>query len=92
MNSRRLISILSLLLLSLSVFGKSSTQNLRRSVSIDIDQAAIEDAIIENDKKKRLLVSKTASDNIIVKVIVKMFIKQNNIIFTSNQKEKVEKV
>ena len=92
MNSRQLISILSLLLLSLSVFGKSSTQNLRRSVSIDIDQAAIEDAIIENDKKKRLLVSKTASDNIIVKVIVKMFIKQNNIIFTSNQKEKVEKV
>ena len=55
MNTRSLISILSLLLLALSVFGKS-TPNLRRSLSteVEIDSFALS---AEDDNEKRLLVS-----------------------------------
>ena len=66
MYSRRLISILSLLLLALSVFGKSNTQHLRRSVSIDLEHDRIESEIIENDEKKRLLVSNQVNNEIIL--------------------------
>ena len=56
MNSRSLISILSLLLLALSVLGKSDPAYLQKAVSNEnnIDTAEVD---VNNDKVKRYLVS-----------------------------------
>ena len=61
MNSRRIISIFSLLLLALSVFGKTSPSHLRKAVSTDveIDSFAI-DAL--DDEEKRHLVSSGSNE------------------------------
>ena len=52
MYSKSLFSILSLLLLALSVFGKS-TPNLRRSVSTEVEI----DSFTLEENEKRILVS-----------------------------------
>ena len=58
MISRRLISIVSLLLLALSVLGNSNTSNLRKEVSTDNKLDKVEmDANLHDDKEKRYLVS-----------------------------------
>lgn len=63
MYSRRIISILSLLLLALSVFGKS-TPNLRKAVSADIEKVDIDVDTKEylEEKEKRYLVSMIKSN------------------------------
>jgi hypothetical protein len=77
MNSNRFISILSLLLLALSVFGKSNPSNLRRAVSTDVEtNNAFE---IEVDDEKRLLVS--TSMKIIINRISTSIYTLINIIF-----------
>ncbi len=55
MKTSSLISILSLLFLALSVFGKS-TPNLRRALSTDIESLDIETLAVEDEKEKRILV------------------------------------
>ncbi len=67
MYSRRIISILSLLLLALSVFGKS-TPNLRKAISTDIEKVDIDVDTKEylEEKEKRYLVSMIESNSKLV--------------------------
>ncbi len=61
MNSKTVIYILSFLFLSLSVFGKSSTPNLRKAVSTDVEIDTFS-LNVQDDKEKRILVSALSSE------------------------------
>jgi hypothetical protein len=53
MNSRRLCSILSLLLIALSVFGKSDNSNVRRAVSSDEEEIDNIDRVLVSNNQER---------------------------------------
>ena len=62
MNSRRFISILSLLLLALSVFGKSTSTNLRKAaVSKDVGIDNYEIDIVDDNEKRHLVSDESCS-------------------------------
>ena len=61
MQAKSLISILSLLFLAISVvLGKSSTTNLRKVVSTDVETVDTFSIEAHDDKEKRILVSTMA--------------------------------
>ena len=60
MQAKSLISILSLLFLAISVvLGKSSTTNLRKVVSTDVETVDTFSIEAHDDNEKRILVSAT---------------------------------